>query len=133
MRNRFATICLAGMSLLAIAALPVSAHHGSSAMDTSKKVTLTGTVTEWVWANPHCWLKMDVKDDKGTVAHWVIEENAPATLVGYGFTRTSFKPGDIATVTMNVSKSGTPNGRAGRVVVNGKTYEVLNDEGGGNQ
>lgn len=133
MRNRFAIICLAGVGFLAICGVPASAHHGNSAMDTSKKVTLTGTVTEWVWANPHCWLKMDVKDDKGNVAHWVVEENAPATLVGYGFTRNSFKPGDIATVTMNVSKSGTPNGRAGKVVVNGKTYEVINDEGGGNQ
>jgi hypothetical protein len=133
MRNRLAAISLAGIGFLAIGAVAASAHHGSSAMDTSKKVTLTGTVTEWVWANPHCWLKMDVKDDKGNVAHWVIEENAPATLVGYGFTRSSFKPGDMATVTMNVSKSGTPNGRAGKVVVNGKTYEVLNDEGGGNQ
>ncbi len=36
---------------------------------------MKGTVTEWVWANPHCWLKFDVKDDKGNIVHWVAETN----------------------------------------------------------
>ncbi|MGI0135233.1 MAG: DUF6152 family protein, partial [Candidatus Micrarchaeaceae archaeon] len=69
-------------------------------MDTSKKVTVTGTVTEWVWANPHCRLKLDVKDDKGNIVHCVIEENNPSTLVAFGLTKFSFKLSDTATVTM---------------------------------
>ncbi len=64
---------LAGLALAAgvlIMSVPLFAHHGNAAFDTSKKLTLKGTVTEWVWANPHCWLKFDVKNDKGEVTHW---------------------------------------------------------------
>jgi hypothetical protein len=115
---------LVTFGLLIMIAAPVFAHHGNAAMDTSKRITVTGTITEWVWANPHCWLKMDVTDDKGNVVHWVMEENAPSTLVGFGFTRQSFKPGDKATVTMIVAKNGQRAGRPNKIVVNGKTYSV---------
>lgn len=124
MRSRLRAIFLAGVGLLVVA-VPVFAHHGNSGLDPTKKVTLKGTVTEWVWANPHCWLKFDVKDDKGNVVHWVAEENAPSTLVNFGFTRQTFKPGDEVAVTMIVAKNGAASGRANQVVVNGKAYAVI--------
>jgi hypothetical protein len=124
MRSRLRAIFLAGVGLLMVAA-PVFAHHGNSGLDPTKKVTLKGTVTEWVWANPHCWLKFDVKDDKGNVVHWVAEENAPSTLVNFGFTRQTFKPGDEVAVTMIVAKNGAASGRASQVVLNGKAYAVI--------
>ena len=127
MRTRLVMSSALTIGLL-IASGSLFAHHGNAAMDTSKRITVTGTITEWVWANPHCWLKMDVTDDKGNVVHWVMEENAPSTLVGFGFTRQSFKPGDKATVTMIVAKNGQPAGRPNKIVVNGKTYSVY--EGG---
>ena len=43
---------------------PVSAHHGNSAYDEVHQIAVTGTVTEFVWANPHCQIYMDVKDDQ---------------------------------------------------------------------
>src|SRR5262249_35188188 len=47
------------------------AHHGSGiSYDMSKSITLSGTVTEFVWSNPHCQLFFDVKDDKGNIVHW---------------------------------------------------------------
>ena len=65
-------LLVVGLAVAAsMASIPLYAHHGNAAFDVGKKVTLKGTVTEWVWANPHCWLKFDVKDDKGTVVHWV--------------------------------------------------------------
>jgi hypothetical protein len=42
---------------------------------------MKGTVTEWLWTNPHTFLKFDVKDDTGKVTHWSCEWNAPSTLV----------------------------------------------------
>jgi|ERR1700674_598249 hypothetical protein len=124
MRSRLRAIFLAGVGLLMVG-VPVFAHHGNSGLDPTKKVTLKGTVTEWVWANPHCWLKFDVKDDKGNVVHWVAEENAPSTLVNFGFTRQTFKPGDEVAVTMIVAKNGAASGRANQVVLNGKAYAVI--------
>ena len=48
-----------------LASVPLVAHHGAAALDTGKEVTLKGTVTEWIWSNPHCFLQFDAKDDTG--------------------------------------------------------------------
>jgi hypothetical protein len=71
-------IFLAG--LLIMAAVPAFAHHGNAAIDNTKQVTVTGTITDWVWANPHSWLKVDVKNDSGEVEHWVFEAESKKTL-----------------------------------------------------
>ena len=42
---------------------PAVAHHGAATFDTGKEITLKGVVTEWIWANPHCFLKFDAKDE----------------------------------------------------------------------
>jgi predicted extracellular nuclease len=115
MRDGFRIVFLAAVGLTA--ASPLFAHHGNAAYDNAGKVTLKGTVTEWIWANPHCWLKFDVKDDKGNVVHWVAEDSAPASIVNLGFTRQSFKPGDEVTVTVITSKNNRPIGRVQQVVL----------------
>jgi hypothetical protein len=98
------------------------AHHGNAAFDAGKKVTLKGTVTEWVWANPHCWLKFDVKDDKGGVVRWVAETNNAPDMIERGWSMHSFKPGDEVTVTVEPVKNGNPVGRVLSVVLpNGQT------------
>jgi len=128
--RRHRAISLMGFNfLIYIVAIPAFAHHGNAAINTSKTVTVTGTVTEWVWSNPHCFLKVDVKNDKGSVAHWIMEENNPSTLVGFGFTKWTFKPGDQVTVMMHVAKNGNLVGRPTKILLDGKTYSV--DEGGG--
>jgi Family of unknown function (DUF6152) len=105
-----------------IGTIPLSAHHGNAAFDVGKKVTLKGTVTEWVWANPHCWLKFDVKDDKGSVVHWVAETNNLADMIERGWSMRSFKPGDEVTVTVEPVKNGNPAGRVLSVILpNGQT------------
>jgi Family of unknown function (DUF6152) len=105
-----------------IGTIPLSAHHGNAAFDVGKKVTLKGTVTEWVWANPHCWLKFDVKDDRGAVVHWVAETNNLADMIERGWSMRSFKPGDEVTVTVEPVKNGNPAGRVLSVILpNGQT------------
>jgi hypothetical protein len=76
-----------------IVSIPLFAHHGNAAFDVGKKVTLKGTVTEWVWANPHCWLKFDVKDDKGNVIHWVAETNNAPDMIERAGACTASNPG----------------------------------------
>lgn len=107
---------------LLIISFPLFAHHGNAAFDVGKKVVLKGTVTEWVWANPHCWLKFDVKDDKDNVVHWVAETNNLADMMERGWSMRSFKPGDQVTVTVEPVKNGNPAGRVLQVVLpNGQT------------
>jgi hypothetical protein len=117
-RNRLAGILLAGIGLLTFST-PLAAHHGSAAFETdpAKQVTVKGTVTEWMWANPHCWLKLDVKDDGGKVAHWVMESYNPADLIDRGWTRQSINVGDQVTVTARPAKSGAPTGTIVHVVL----------------
>ena len=121
MRGKLSVVLALAVGAL-IVSVPVFAHHGNAAFDVGKKVTLKGTVTEWVWANPHCWLKFDVKNDKGNVAHWVAETNNLADMIERGWSMRSFKPGDEVTVTVEPVKNGNPAGRVLQVVLsNGQT------------
>jgi hypothetical protein len=56
-------VIAAGVLLVSV---PLLAHHGAAALDTGKEVTVKGTVTEWIWSNPHCFLQFDARDDSGT-------------------------------------------------------------------
>jgi hypothetical protein len=65
--------------MIAVSA-PVFGHHGAASFDTSKEMTLKGTVTEYIWANPHCFLKFDAKDETGTVRNWTVEVSNPSAV-----------------------------------------------------
>jgi len=113
---------------LCAASGPVIAHHGAATFDVGKKLEMEATVTEWVWANPHCFLKFDVTDAGGAVAHWIAETSNPPDMVNRGWARNSFKAGDRVTVTVEPVKNGSPVGRVLRVAFpNGK---ILSTEGG---
>ncbi len=117
-----------GAFLLAILGLglvsnPAFAHHGTAAYDTTSRVTLKGTVTQFLWANPHTQILFDVTDDKGSVIHWSTETFAPGKLVHMGWTKDCLKPGDQVTVTLNPAKNGTPVGFLLKVVLaDGKEF-----------
>jgi hypothetical protein len=125
MNNRFAAIFAATICLLVASSLPLLAHHGTASFDTGKKVTLKATVTKWFWANPHCFLEFDVKDDTGNSVHWVAETSNPPDMINRGWTRQSFKPGDQVTVTLEPVKNGSPLGRVLEVLLpNGQTLST---------
>jgi hypothetical protein len=120
-KNRCLLIFASAVAAFAVSA-PLSAHHGNAAFDSGTKVTMKATVTEWFWANPHCFLKFDVKDDSGNVAHWTAETNNAPDMMERGWTKQSFKPGDEITVTVEPVKNGKPVGRVIEVVLpNGQT------------
>lgn len=121
MRKRVFVVLVATAALLMTAA-PLVGHHGAASFDTDKEITLKGTVTEWVWANPHCFLTFDAKDDTGKVRSWVVETSNPTDMSARGWRRTSLKAGDTVTVTLQPVKSGAPVGRVRKVVLaNGET------------
>ena len=90
---------------------PLAAHHGSAAFDTGKKVELKGTVVEWLYSNPHCLLKLDVKGPDGKVVQWIAEGQAPNVIFPGGYRRDSFKLGDQVTITVEPVKENQPMGR----------------------
>jgi uncharacterized protein DUF6152 len=92
---------------------PIVAHHGGAAYDADKRVTVKGTVTDWLWSNPHCVLQLDTTGDGGQVVHWVTETENPSSMIRSGWTKDSFKVGDEISILLVPSKTG---GRIGRIV-----------------
>jgi hypothetical protein len=132
MKHR-APVTLFLISLLGVTSPPLFAHHGNAAYDYEKTITIKGTVTEWIFANPHSLVKVDVADDKGNVQHWVLEGNS-ASISDAGWHKTTLKPGDHLTFELMPSKNGAPIGRIrrilrpdGTVLVDAHLPSTLND------
>ncbi|MBO0748869.1 MAG: hypothetical protein J2O44_00355 [Porphyrobacter sp.] len=93
----------------ALAMLPAAAqaHHSFAAFfDPNKSITVTGTVTEFRFTNPHGMVALDVKKPDGSVEKWRAETNAPVVLVQRGWTRDIIKPGDVVTIDGWPSRDG---------------------------
>jgi hypothetical protein len=133
-RTKLTVISLVTAGLLAVS-VPLFAHHGAAVYDMSKKLTVEGTVTSWFWANPHCFLKVDVKNDSGDPAHWVIESAGTASVANQGWSKAMFKPGDKVAVEVTpykIQSAANLLGRfAGRIVINGKEFSGGGGFGGG--
>jgi hypothetical protein len=103
------TVRALGAALLAFATL-ASAHHSGAMFDREKQVTITGTVTEFTWTNPHASFRVDVPNAEGKTESWAIEMNSPNNLVHAGWKRSTIKPGDKVTVKINPLRDGRPGG-----------------------
>jgi hypothetical protein len=123
MGNRLITLLVVALSLL-VASVPVMAHHGDASFGSGDPVTVKGTVVEWLWANPHCLLRFDVKGDDGQVQHWVGETQSPFTIKNQGWNGFMFKPGDQVTVTIRTIKNRQFIGPiAGVVLADGRVFK----------
>ena len=121
MRNKRINFFLLTVCFLAVS-VPLAAHHGSAGYDMDKELVMKGTVMEWLWANPHCFLKYDTTDDAGNVAHWAVEVSNPTDMAKRGWSKQSLKPGDEVTVTVRPAKNGAPVGQLLKVgLPNGKS------------
>jgi hypothetical protein len=93
------------------------AHHSFAMFDLEKQMTVEGTVKEFQWTNPHCWLQVNVPDDKGGTKEWSFEMGAMGMLARTGWKSSTLKPNDKVTVIMNPLKSGGPSGRLLKVTL----------------
>jgi hypothetical protein len=109
MKGRLITLISLAAGLLVFCG-PVVAHHGSQGYDLTKRISVKGTVSRFVWANPHCLIFLDVKDDKGNVVNWGVELNNPGNLIRLGWSHTALKEGDEVRMEMNPGKDGKPVG-----------------------
>jgi hypothetical protein len=124
-KTKLGTITLLVVGFLA-GALPLLAHHGNAGYDTATTVTVKGTVTDYVWANPHVFVKVDAKDDSGNTLHWVIEAQNAVNQANNGWSKSTFKPGDQVVIDVTPAKNGKPIGRfKGRIAINGQDFKPL--------
>lgn len=101
---------------LAMCSSSLFAHHGAAAYDMTKPVVLKGaTVTKYSWINPHALIFLDAKDENGAVKHWTIETGSPIAIALVGWTRNTFKTGEVVTIYLYQAKTGLPVGRLNKV------------------
>ena len=110
MKSKFSAAFLLVVAI-ALVSVPLLAHHGNAAYDDTKVIALKGTVTQWLWANPHCVLHLDVPDESGQAVAWIVETENPTSMFNIGWTKDSMKPGDHVTVNAMAVKNGKPIGR----------------------
>jgi Family of unknown function (DUF6152) len=110
LKGRFLVIFALAISVSFIS-LPLAAHHGNAAYDATKQINLKGTVTQFIWANPHCVVMFDATDESGQTAHWMAETENPTTMTNMGWLKSSLKPGDAITIRVITVKNGKPIGR----------------------
>ena len=104
-----------GFASLAAAA-GVAAHHSFAAeFDINRPVTLQGTVTKIEWTNPHAWVFVDAKDDKGATQNWAVELVGINDLLRLGWGRDRVKTGDVIDVDGFGAKNGTNTLNAAKV------------------
>jgi hypothetical protein len=108
---------LAGIYVVLLASGLLFAHHGTSAYDTTKLITVKGTVSDFQFNNPHVMISVDAKDDKGKVETWVSEANSPNVLTRHGWDRDIIKKGDQITVMGYRPKNGAKTLRLQKVVL----------------
>jgi hypothetical protein len=106
--NMLKTVMMLGTMVLMSGA--AFAHHSFAMFDKDKEVTLSGTVKEFQWTNPHAWLQLKVADDSGKLVEWSIEMGSVNILSRQGWKKSSFKPGEKVTVVINPMRDGTSAG-----------------------
>ena len=99
-----------------LAPIAALAHHAYTAeFDTTKPVKLSGVLTRVEWSNPHIWIYLDVKDEKGNIANWGFSASPPGMLQRRGITKAALKLGEVLTITGHRAKDGS-NNASGNVV-----------------
>ena len=106
--GRCGAACL-GLLLLVAPGLPALAHHSFALFDLGKEVTVSGTVKELQWTNPHCWIQLLVPNNDSTV-EWSIEMGSPLEMLRGGWRPTTIKPGDKIEVTLHPLRDGKSGG-----------------------
>jgi len=107
--KKIAAIALAGT--LSLSALPALAHHSATMYAPTETVTVTGTVKEFEYANPHAWILVDVLGAGGSVTTWAFEMGSVSMVNDAGIHKRDIAPGMQLTVTGHPFKDARPGGQ----------------------
>lgn len=129
MRSRTHLIGVATLAGAALVWTTSQAHHSFAMFDTQKKLTITGTITEFQWTNPHTFIEIDVHEKDGAVKHYSIECSSISILKRSGWNRQDLKPGDRAKIVLFPLRDGRQGGLMDSVTLpNGKTLDNANNQ-----
>ncbi len=96
--------------VFALAASSAEAHHSYAMFDRAKTVTLTGTIRQFQWTNPHSWIQLTTPNDAGGTDEWSVEMGSPFELLRVGWTATTVKAGDKVSIQIHPVKDGSKGG-----------------------
>src|SRR6201985_1406487 len=112
------TIAVAAL-VLAAGAAPALAHHSFAMFDFQASKTVTGTVEQFDWTNPHTfiWLQVPTGAANGATERYGFEGMSPNYLGRRGWSKTTLSPGDKVTVTYHPLKDGSKGGTYQKVTL----------------
>ena len=123
-RTAIAAACRVSLALCALLASALAfAHHSAAMFDAGKEITLTGTVKEFQWMSPHCWIQLLVPDEahpNAAPAEWGIEMDNPTGLSRHGWKPSSLKAGDHVVVVAHPLRDGTSGAQVVSVTKDGR-------------
>ncbi len=106
---RFQLACAAALALT-VAGSSAQAHHSFAMFDLSKEVTVSGTVKQFQWTNPHAYIQLMAKDANGRVVEWSMEMGAPMYIYARGWRPRTLRAGMRINVKLNPLRNGRPGG-----------------------
>lgn len=120
--------------LLALLCAPVQAHHSFSMFDKEKMITISGTLKEFEWSNPHCWLHVVAADPTtGKNVEWAFEMGSITQIAAQGWKVDSVKPGDKITISGHPLKDGSRGGQYRSVKFpDGRSFQQVPDQNNNN-
>ena len=104
-------IALAIGTAVAVSTGAAFAHHSFAMFDSAQEVTLSGTVKEFQWVNPHAWIMLTVADPEGRPALWAIEMGGPGQLARVGWNASTLSPGMDVKVNIHPLRDGSNGGQ----------------------
>ena len=107
MRPRLVAIFSVAIGCLS-PSVPSLAHHGSNVVyDLTQKITVSGTVTQFQFVNPHALIMFEVTGENGETVEWLAGLPSASRLQSNeGWTRDTIKPGDVLTITGSPARGG---------------------------
>ena len=108
--SKAVVLAAAGLAALALGAAPALAHHSFAMFDRSKEISISGTVKDFQYTNPHSWVVVLVTTPDGKVTEWGFESEGPSTLLQNGVKHSSILPGEKVTAVAYPMRDGRPAG-----------------------
>ena len=108
------TLKIAACAAVVVAAfaIQVQAHHSFAMFDQEKMINVEGTLKEFEWTNPHCWLHVNVVDPAtGKTSEWAFEMGSIGQIAAQGWKADIVKAGDKITIDAHPMKDGSRGGQ----------------------
>lgn len=123
--NTLRALILACATLLGASSTP--AHHSNTMVDLTRTIKISGTVKEWLFANPHCWIYVTVAKPDGSTEEWGVEGGPILSATRLGVRAKTFKVGDKVEVTLSPRRDDKPGGflHAVKMLDTGKDYSFM--------